>query len=98
MEIIGTRTPVSYTHLVKPTEETNLNSMMKFMMEQFGQMNKKLESDKEERRQDKEDRRQDKENLNRILEKLDQNSEELKKQMKESIESVSYTHLFHSLS
>ena len=25
---------------VKPTEETNLDSMMKFMMEQFGQMNK----------------------------------------------------------
>ena len=33
------------------------------------------------------------EDLNKKLEKLDQNSEELKKQMKESIESVSYTHL-----
>ena len=68
---------------IKPTEETNLDSMMKFMMKQFGQMNK--------------ERRQDKEELNKKLEllqigvnkKLDQISEELKKQM----EAVSYTHL-----
>ena len=80
---------------IKPTEETNLNSMMKFMMEQFGQMNKKLESDKEElnKKLEKLDILNDKiesnhEDLKRSQEALEKKSEELKKQIKKDLELV----------